>query len=211
MRASRPTVVLGVDQAACSGAAIHAGGRVVASGVTRNARERREAVTLALGLAGDPRGLLVVLEDHGKMPLTRLAQFSAETGEPPSRNADVIVGMGDARGRWREQLELAGVPLNHFLLVEPRTWRQAVFGRGAHALGTDAAKALALQWASQVRGERVADDNEAEAIAIATWGARNGVLVYQGRLHEARMRARARRHPALQAVPLELALAGGAA
>ena len=205
-----PRVIVGIDQAARSGWAVHSGGQVRASGVARSARERLEVVQAALSAAGgDTRLLLIVLEDHGKMPLSRRTQYDAATKHAPSRNAATILGMGDARGRWREQFELVGVPLSHFVLVEPRTWRLAVFGRGAPSMGTEAAKELAVRWASQVRGEPIADDNEAEAIAMASWGAREGVQVYQARLHEAQVRGRAqRRRPADPGSTLELALPG---
>lgn len=205
-----PRVVLGVDQARASGWAVHALGRIVASGVARNAADRRAAVELALAQAGAPRELLVVLEDHGKMPLARLAHYDTESGEGPKRNAAAIVGMGDARGRWREQLELVGVPLSHFVLVEPGVWRRAVFGRGAPALGTDAAKALALRWASQALGRVLEQHDEAEAAALASWGAREGVLTFQARLHEAQARGRASRSAARRVgEAMELALPAG--
>jgi hypothetical protein len=188
-----PTVVLGVDQASRSGWALHRTGKIEASGVCKNARERALVVEMALALAGSPKALLVVLEDHTKMPLSRNTQFDSFTKRAPSRNAAVIIGMGDARGRWREQLELAGVPLSHFLMVEPRVWRKAVFGGGASSMGTDQAKALAVSWSSQLCGRRIEDDNEAEAVAIASWGGRHGLFTFQASLHEAQVKGRTKR------------------
>lgn len=190
-------VVVGIDQARASGWAIRI--RELRDpafwGLARNASERRDVVQRALD-AARPKEILIVLEDHGKMPLSRrtkhdrrrlprhglaatLAAANQAGSSAPTRSTATILGMGDARGRWREQFELAGVPASHFVLVEPKVWRAAVFGRSAPRMGTDAAKALALRWATAEVGERVDDDNVAEALAIARWGALEGVLAFE--------------------------------
>jgi hypothetical protein len=197
------TAVLGIDQAVCSGWALHADGRIVASGLASTAQERANVVVHALQLAA-PRSLLVVLEDHGKMPLMRNTQFDSWAKQAPTRNAATLVGMGDARGRWREQLELAGVPMSHVLYVEPKVWRRAVLGRGAASLGTQAAKQLAVSWASKACGRTVTDDNEAEAVAIASWGAVAGRSAFRATQHAARARAGRKTAPRGEALELGL-------
>ena len=47
-------------------------------------------------------------------------------------NPETMMGMGEGRGRWLEQLELADIPRSHIIGVTPGTWRRAALGHHAH-------------------------------------------------------------------------------
>lgn len=154
-------IVLGIDCARTSGWCImrrtadllssRAG-----SGVVTRADQRAEVVQAAIRLGSElGERVAVVYERHTVGPSVRWTP-------------DVMLGMGEARGRWMEQLELAGVPRSHIIGVTPATWRRATLppcGRDRAAL-----KAAAVM-SCKARGWPVESDDEAEAILIAWWGA----------------------------------------
>lgn len=187
-------IVLGIDQAATSGWAIHVGGpkgRIVAHGVARTWEARADVLTQALERAGGVIGeVLVVFENHAGISLSK---GSREEGKAPTRNTAVILGLGAARGRWEEALDRRGHPELMRLSVEPKAWRARVLGLALGA-SRERCKHAALEWASAALYKPIADDNEAEAICIASWGALDGVSVLEGRRRHARAVARARAH-----------------
>ena len=155
-------IVLGIDQAATSGWAIarraNGAAKVLESGTVRGAVARRDVIARAVSL-GEP--LAAVYEAH-------------TVGGGRHWNPATILGMGDARGRWLEALELAGVPRRLCIGVEPYTWRAAMIGR--HRLTSDAWKAQSML-ACSGRGIAVASDDEAEAVLIALWGAQHSAEI----------------------------------
>jgi hypothetical protein len=155
--------VLGIDQAARSGWAVHDLRRFCLHGVTTNADEQQHALRSMRKLPGfDVSRLLVLFEDHRGIP--------AREGMP----TETILGLGDARGGWRMLLEILKHPKSQRMLVAPQQWR-AVMGVRIN-LPRAAWKQSALFWASVVAGQPVTDDNEAEAMAIAQWGAVDGLF-----------------------------------
>lgn len=196
--------VLGVDQAARSGWAVACMGKGQVSpsvgphGVATTHEHRKSAVAQALELAREAFELtreaielLVVFEDHSGIPIGDKARFSAARGAP-TRNVGTFLGMGEAKGLWQAVLNDAGVAQSHRLSVEPRVWRAAVLGARLPK-DTSSLKALACQWASARTGAKIVDDNEAEAIAIACWGAREGVGEWLRARNTARSDARDKR------------------
>lgn len=159
-------VVVGIDQAqATSGFAGVVRFRPAVWGLARNADERRDAIRRMVDLAGGELAeVLWVFEDHGKIPLW----YKAE-----ERSTDGVLGLGEAAGRWKEQLELLGVTDSRVLKVPPVTWRSAVLKRCKP--GQDW-KGRALEYVATMPGCAGVDDhNVAEALCIAMWGAFAGV------------------------------------
>ncbi len=156
-------IVLGIDQAAVSGWCIArrtATGTadVIAHGVVTKAAERRDVIAralLACDVASGER-MAAVYEAH-------------TVGGGDRWNPATMIGMGDARGRWLEALELAGVPRRLCIGVTPYVWRAAMIG-SVDKRGRDAGKAAAMLSCCG-RGVTVASDDEAEAVLIAMWGA----------------------------------------
>ncbi len=155
-------IVLGIDQAAVSGWCIArrtatGTAEIVAHGVVTKAAERRDVIAqalLACDVASGER-MAAVYEAH-------------TVGGGDRWNPATMIGMGDARGRWLEALELAGLPRRLCIGVEPHMWRAAMIGR--HRWGRDQWKAAAVL-SCRGRGVTVASDDEAEAVLIAMWGA----------------------------------------
>lgn len=94
----------------------------------------------------------------------------------PTRNTATILGMGDARGMWKHELALTvvpgfgtGVPVS---MVEPWKWGLEVLGL-PRSMPTDERKKRSVFHAQALLKRAVADDNEADAVCIALWGARN--------------------------------------
>lgn len=155
-------VALCLDQAATSGWAItlvddekHLG-LLLEHGIAKKARERAEVLNkfLAYGIANYCPAH-VVFEDHSKIPASK------------ARTTATILGMGDARGRWREQLDLLGHVQAHRHMVTPDQWRGAVLGpRYAHAK-TDVCKRAAVQHAIAVTGAKAITHDAAEAVCLA--------------------------------------------
>lgn len=157
-------IVLGIDQAATSGWCIARrvmrGDRacepeIIAHGTCREAIERRDIVRRAIDEAGMTR-IVAVYEQH-------------TVGGGGRWNPETMIGMGDARGRWLEQLELADVARRRCVGVTPHEWRRAMIGGGRRSREEWKAAAVA---SARARGIVVGSDDEAEAVLIAMWGAR---------------------------------------
>jgi hypothetical protein len=99
-----------------------------------------------------------------------------------SGHIDAFGVCGHARDRQDavrlEQLELAGVKRSHVIGVTPGTWRRAALGASTGRMQRDGLKALAVQ-SCKARGYPVTNDDEAEAILIALWGAQASAAVRQ--------------------------------
>ncbi len=153
-------IVLGLDPARTSGwcimSAVRGSARRELSGIADCCSSRAHVIHLAVEVARrDDDRLAVVYERH-------------TVGGGVRWTPDVMMGMGEARGRWLEQLELAGIARSHCVGVTPSTWRRATLPR----CGRDRAalKAAALL-SCKARGWGVESDDEAEACLIAYWGA----------------------------------------
>lgn len=153
-------IVLGLDPARTSGWCIMGPGPSGHApeyiGSASSARDRADVVGLAMRYAVASADRLAVVYEHHTV------------GGGARWTPDTMMGMGEARGRWLEALELAGVPRSHIVGVTPATWRKATLPR----CGRDRAalKAAALL-SCKARGWPVASDDEAEACLIALWGA----------------------------------------
>lgn len=193
---SERPVILAIDQAEHSGWCVHYAG-VWHHGMARKAVQRNQAVHVAFQIAHEAQAkLLVVLEDHSGMPLTRGTRFDQDRRRGSyAGHADVIrgtatiLGMGAAAGRWLEQLELMGHSPSWTMRVEPREWRAKLIGNHGDS---EAIKKRAIARASQTVGRAIEDHNEAEAIAIAEWAALDGVARFFGAREAERVRRRAR-------------------
>lgn len=171
-------VILALDQAEHSGFAMHNGRAVCEWGLAKSAHDRGAAISEAFALRDKHEArLLVFYEDHSEIP--------AKVRWP----TPVILGMGDARGRWLEQLELLGHPRSWVVGVTMKAWRARTIG--THG-GTDAIKGRAVRFASALVKTAVEDHNTAEAIVIAQWAALDGVA----RFFAAREMAKAKRRKA---------------
>lgn len=169
-------IAVGIDQGDRSGWAIgdSATGTIGAHGVARNARERREVLErAAFANGGTLKGVVIMFEDHGGMPLTRLTSSdkNAHTDRgkgrfgAPQRSTESIIGQGIPLGRWFEQLEQLGLSRAKTLKVEPRTWRARL---GIVAKGTEALKLEARKYASKMLALDYVldDDDEAEGVCL---------------------------------------------
>ena len=105
-----------------------------------------------------------------------------------------ILGMGDARGRWREQLELAGHPVLIRDDVDALVWRRrlGIRGRG------EAVKAEAVRWVAPHARHLVTDHNEAEGMCLAAFGVLDGLHRVGARLVQQQVQLKARRIRARQ-------------
>ena len=194
-----PDIFVGIDQAAHSGWCIVARGAAVAHGVACDELEVVRVVAKVRELCdSDLARVLVVLEDHSDVPLSNKAQFDPRTGAP-SRNTASILGMGDARGGWRQEFGRFGHPARLRMLVTSEDWRMRVLGV-SNRLGTDALKDEAKRWATAKVRAPISDDNEAEAIAIASWAALDGMARMEHKRMTSRIKARVKRGRASQGV-----------
>jgi hypothetical protein len=89
-----------------------------------------------------------------------------------------MMGMGEGRGRWLEQLELVEVRRSHIIGVSPGTWRRAALGKASATMKRDELKSMAVM-SCRARGFVVESDDQAEAILIALWGAQASAEVRQ--------------------------------
>lgn len=164
--ASVTSYVLAIDQAAASGWAVVRipDGAILdsgtASGELRGFADRARVVALFLALAGDAP-VRAIFEDHSDF------YFGRGNGSPAS-----LIGMGKPRGRWEESLLRVMLPAHIKHDVQTKVWRRAVLGLPSN-VRKEHAKASAIAWASAKLGRKVDDDNEAEAVCIAAWAARN--------------------------------------
>lgn len=153
------SIILAVDQGARSGWALFRVGKLVASGVATKAAQRKAAVDRAVALSRITNMPLVfVYEDHSGIPARKKG------------NTRTLLGMGAARGRWEEQLDMAGVPKPRRLKVRPETWRRNVLGLRLFT-PRDVAKTAAIRFVVAAYGVDAKDD-EAEAVCIGHWGCR---------------------------------------
>jgi hypothetical protein len=185
-----PDIFVGLDQAECSGWCIVAQGAVQAHGVTKD-HQGIVAVfeTVQRLCEGNLTRVLVVLEDHGG--------HLYNAGKSFQRNPKSLVTLGAARGWWEHEFGRAGHPESLCLRVTSADWRLRVLG-ARNSLGTERLKALAVQWAAGRALHPVSDDNEAEAIAIASWAALDGVARLEQRRTVGRIKARDKRGQAKQ-------------
>lgn len=173
--------VLGIDQATSSGVAVFdvVRRRCVLSGTVRGAQEQQR-VLLSLGeLPGFSwSSLLVVLEDHGRVPRRK------------NKSTRTVLALGESAGRFRALLSIYEHPEQNLLTVTPSTWRRLL---GPMPRGTRRPrwKAEARAWASMHLGHAVTSDDEAEAICIAAWGAWDGLARWSQ--HTRRLRRAERR------------------
>ena len=196
-RCAIPDVAFGIDQGKSSGwGLMRVGtGRFIDTGLARTARHRRRALELALAACeGDVSRLLVMLEDHTKMPITRLTRADFKTRRragsrrgAPQRSTGSIIGQGDSRGRWLERLDDLDHPRILRDKVEPRVWRIRVLGTTGG--GEERLKRLACQWASTRVGLPIRDHNQAEGVAITAFCALDGLARLEQRRRKARERA----------------------
>lgn len=189
-------IALGIDQANRSGWGIGVDRNVVRSGVANTHAERKAVVELAREMAGgDMKQVLVMFEDHSKMPLGRLTHADRNTPRKgrqaaPQRNTATILGMGAARGRWEAVLDDAGHPKALRDDVEPRVWRAKMGIRGAD---TDALKREACAWATRHTMREVTDIDEGDGVCITAFAAIDGIQRNEARKATARTEARDKR------------------
>jgi len=168
-RVKQPIVVLALDQAAASGWCVRDGVQPVVWGLAKTCEDRRQAVIQARNVATVCNArLLVFYEDHSSIPASR------------KRNTATILGMGDARGRWMEQLDMAGHMRSWVVGISPDEWRQRTIGTYGT---TEQIKQRAVAYANSLlvgRG-RVDDHNVAEAIVMAHYAAFDGVANFLGK------------------------------
>lgn len=176
------THAFGIDQGVSSGWCINRGRTPLHYGLAKNHAQRLAAVELARTLCGGEMGrLLVYFEDHSKMPLGRMGandrgNTSLRRYGAPERSTASILGMGASKGRWLELLDLVKHPQALRDAVVPRTWR-ARLGVGLQ-LKRLSAKEEACDIASAIVGERIDDDDVAEAIGIASFAGTEGMLIH---------------------------------
>lgn len=179
--------ILALDQAEVSGTAIGALADQtqlvgVMVGVADTAVLRAKIVQAALACCGgDPSGIAVCFEDHGGFKFSR--------GNMSVRSAQ---GMGAARGRWLEALELAGIKERQMYRVSPEVWRRDVLGLSKH-VKAERAKAAAVMWARAVLNQADVQTDSAEALAILYWAARNLPAQIEAKRQEAAIKRAAKR------------------
>jgi hypothetical protein len=160
-----PGHVLGIDQATQSGWALVdlETGRCTLSGAVAGPRCQEGVLSRLADVTGlHWASTLVVLEDHSTIP--------AGSGIPTSS----ILSLGDSRGRWCALLSQAGQPEEARMLAAPDVWRRLLGTRGY--VGRAAWKMQACLWARAITGRAIQNDDEAEAVVIAMWGAREGLV-----------------------------------
>lgn len=168
-----PGYVLGIDQATSSGWAVVdlQTLRCVRSGQVRGHLEQEHALAELAEVPGLCwPSVLVVLEDHRHIP----ARDGIPTGS--------LLTLGEARGRWLALLSQRGQPEGARILAEPSVWRR-MLGTTAR-LPRKAWKAQAVAWAKAHTGRDVRNDDEAEAVVIALWGATEGLVKWANERRE---------------------------
>jgi hypothetical protein len=156
-------IVIAVDPGAIAGWAIAADGVIVASGSAKNITERIDALDkLEAVLMGDvDERVVAVLETW------TVGGGRGRDGQGTRWTPQTMIGLGASRGRWLEQLALAGLPDRRIVSVTPSTWRGAILD-GLRRRTTDECKASAQMVARLRLGHEVGPD-EAEAVCIALW------------------------------------------
>lgn len=154
------TAILAIDQSSKSSGWARIDGLSVDVGIAKTAADR-DAVCgeMASRYATDDgvASVVAVIEDH--------RAFSFSRGNMSVRS---LLGMGAARGRWEQALEIHGI--RDIRYVEPRVWRSKVLGLGPRASG-EQAKAAAVRHAYEVLGYEVGHD-AAEALCMALYAQR---------------------------------------
>lgn len=192
---SGPRVVVGLDQAGCSGwSLVRERGAVISSGVANTYEQRRAVMAAAVGLVdGDPRRVFVLFEKHdhlvGPGAASRMKIGARRPGAPVRSGERTPYGLGKARGWWEEQCSAHGVPLTMHGEVAPSTWRARVHG----VLGGPHVKQAAIDWASRHLSVQIESADEAEAVCIGVYGSIDGLATHDGRRARARAVARGKR------------------
>lgn len=158
-------IVLGIDPGATSGWSLYASGAYVASGAAKSCAVRTTVIEALLAL--------VAREGHtslGAAPVVAAVESWTVGGKRRDKvdhwTPAVMIGLGASRGRWLEQLAIAGLPDRRVVSVVPQTWRTilAPFPRTT----TEQAKASAVRLARAIARREVGPD-EAEAVMLGRW------------------------------------------
>jgi Holliday junction resolvasome RuvABC endonuclease subunit len=165
-------LVLGIDEGVKAGWAIVRGrpgvvGRALASGVARTAEQREEVLAQLQALREPGEEVEAVLEDHSGMPLHRGTHRDAKGGGKAMRSTRSILGQGASAGKWLHVLELARIRVRR---ATPNEWFCAVLGLPARTPTTQR-KEASKRYAKAVLGREPKDDNEADAVCMALYGA----------------------------------------
>jgi hypothetical protein len=162
---SAKALVLGIDAGATSGWAIWIPGRgVLEHGTAKSSNQRGSVVYRATDLAI-------------QLDLPCVAVLEKWTpGGGVRWNPKTMIGLGQSRGRWLEQLDIYSFMDADMIGVEPNTWRAGTLSKLGRGIGRDEWKRRAVQ-ACKARGLVTATDDEAEAILIAVWGAEKSAEV----------------------------------
>ena len=168
--------MLAIDNATTSGwcvALVHVDRTftVLDSGTATNAQERKGALSSLQWHAykvADTHGHVTWHDCPGDGAPTKLVPtmvtLEAHGYFGPKKT---VAGLYRIRGAWEEQLALA--ELDDVNAVPLRTWRKTIGLKGNAT--AEAAKARAIEFASELLGRDVVDDNEAEAVGIAAHAA----------------------------------------
>lgn len=199
----RARVSIGIDQGGRSGWGIASGRTVIASGVATTHAQRLAVLELARARNGGTlKGVIVMFEDHGGMPLGRLTRDDHRTERrgprrgAPERSTDSILGQGSNKGRWLECLDMLEHPKALRDKIKPHVWRAKLGIVGK--LDTAHAKLAACQIASAAVGTRIDDHDQAEGVCLTLVAAIDGVARLEKRRAESRASARAGRQRARQ-------------
>ena len=159
-------VVLGIDPGKKAGAAVTYDDRLLMSQAVRDKPlERARVVATAFGCAKTIADAIGE-EVHGVLVVERFGAGAGAFGRFGARTRD---GIAARAGAWMEAWELGGGKKKHIVRVFPQTWRSPVLGRGQGSAVL--MKELAKIYVVGRYGLCIEDDNEAEAICIATWAA----------------------------------------
>ena len=111
-------VVLSIDPATKSGAAIIHAGKVLHSATVKTAAHRWKIIEAAEKHAAKRGVPLVVVMEH--------MTASRNPKQDKAATTNMLIGMGESRGRWLELLELRGYPAEDIVWVLVQVWRGAV-------------------------------------------------------------------------------------
>lgn len=168
-------IVLAIDPGATSGWSLYLGDTYVASGAAKSCEVRTSAID-ALRALTEREGYasLKAAPVVAAVEMWTVGGRKGRAGKGDRWNPSTMIGMGAARGRWLEQLALAGLPDRRVLSVVPQTWRTilAPFPRTT----TEQAKASAVRLAKAIAGRDVGPD-EAEGVMIGRWATRAPVAL----------------------------------